>query len=112
MNIFTRLILIAILFPISACATMQPKTPCPEAFQARLECIKANMKSDPSIGNSPQGVRFLAVGEEIAERLRAGVITETKARAELAVEFERDASSAAANAPVICNHVGTSTICN
>lgn len=66
--------------------------------------------------NNAQGVRYLAVGNALAEQLRAGQISDTQAKAQLAVELERDDvafnAERRANAGVVCNRVGDTVICN
>ncbi len=83
-------------------------------------CIRSGAANRRAPGyDSPQGMRYLAVGDALAEQVRAGRLTDTQAKAQLAIELERDvtasqqaAAAASAGGPVICNQVGTAVICN
>jgi hypothetical protein len=81
------------------------------------DCIRGAVgEGNAGMMNNAQGVRYLAVGDALAEQVRSGRMTDAQAKAQLAVELERDNAAynaeQRANSPVICNAVGSSVVCN
>lgn len=90
------------------------------SFLGSWRCIKGRVAAGQSgpMSNGP-AIRYMATGDLLAERVSAHQITDAEARAQLAAELARgDAefiqqqAQIAATAPIVCNHFGSTTVCN
>jgi hypothetical protein len=81
------------------------------------DCIRGSVaEGHAGQMNNAQGVRYLAMGDALAEQVRANKMSDADAKAQLAVELERDNTAynneQRANSPVICTSVGSTVVCN
>jgi hypothetical protein len=76
-------------------------------------CIKGRIAQN-SAGrmNNAMGVRYVATGDALAERVRAGAITDAQAKMLLAEELARGDREFRANQGVVCMPVGRAVICD
>ena len=90
------------------------------SFPSSWGCIKAKIAAGQAgLTNNAQAVRYQAVGDYLAELVRTRKMTDNQAKAQLAIELDRDDSefqrralAAQAGGPIICNRFGATTVCN
>jgi hypothetical protein len=60
-------------------------------YLAMWNCIRGTVaQGQAGLMNNAQAVRYMAVGDALAERVKAGQMSDAQAKAQLAVELERD----------------------
>jgi hypothetical protein len=114
------LVLIAALALIGCGSLVSTQSQCSAASQGYLamwDCIRgAVAEGHAGQMSNAQGMRYLAVGDALAEQVRAAKMTDAQAKAQLAIELERDNTAynveRNANAPVVCNGFGNTVVCN
>ena len=89
------LIFPAIAMTLNGCGSLVgAQDECSAANQSFLPmwtCIRgAVAEGNAGMMNNAQGVRYLAVGNSLAEQVRSGRMTDAQAKAQLAIELERD----------------------
>jgi hypothetical protein len=94
---FVKLVplLLTVAIVLSGCGSLvNAQNQCSAARQGYLsmwDCIRgAVAEGNAGMMNNAQGVRYLAVGDALAEQVRSGRMTDAQAKAQLAVELERD----------------------
>ena len=83
------------------------------------DCIRAKVSTGQAGSmNNAQGIRYIATGDLLAEKVRSHQVTDADAKVQLAVElakgdaeFRHQEAEAAASDPVVCNRIGATTIC-
>jgi hypothetical protein len=116
--------LIAVLLgvlTVAGCGSLVgAQSSCSASIQSYLgmwDCIRGRVsQGSAGLMNNAQGVRYLAVGDALAEQVRAGKVSDVEAKALLAIEMERGETAfnreRRADAPVTCNSIYSNVICN
>jgi uncharacterized protein YceK len=114
-------LVLALAVTLSGCGSLvSTESQCSAASQSYLtmwDCIRGSVaEGHAGAMNNAQGVRYLAMGDALAEQVRANKMTDSQAKAQLAVELERDSTAynieQRANSPVVCNSFGSTVVCN
>ena len=115
------LFLFAAIISLGRCGSVvRTQSACSAANQSYLpmwDCIRGTV-AEGKAGqmNNAQGIRYLAVGDALAEQVRSGQLSSAQAKAQLAVEMERDNTAYNAEqraaAGVECTRIYNTVTCN